>query len=322
MKRLLLTLVMITFYSAIALNNDVYAAVSDDEVKKHVEGMGLSYEKFQEYLAFHELTIEEFETLEELDAFIGTPITESNLNELLATQDLSKEELQSLLSGFGESLDQYLFIEDLEADVKFYVEHGEVLHEAQRLLADVGLSEAEVDRLFHHILSIDKSLLEKDIDRITQELEPFYSYEGTTELTAEMNEDLMSLYNDMLTAFQLTPSYYLDSDGEKSVITVSELLEKESLNGDKLLVELTNAQGSMVLDFEVTEKMLADDFLLVRGEQLMNVAGLASELNVSMGGNKLPNTASPFGRNMLIAALITLFGLGLLFKSRHNHVRE
>jgi processed acidic surface protein len=308
MKRLLLTFVMITIHLSLNIDNGVFAAVSHDEVKKHVEDLGLSYEKFQDYLAFHELTLDEFETLEELDTFIGTPITEANLNELLATQDLSKEELQSLLSGFGESLDQYLFIEDLEVDVIFYLEHAEVIQEAQRLLADVGLSEDEVDRLFHHILSIDKSILENDIDRITQGLEPFYSYEGTTELTADMHESLMDLYNDMLTAFQLTPSYYVLNAGEKSVISMNDLFGEGSLKGDKLLVELTNAQGSLVLDFEVTEKMLVDDFLLVRGEQLMNVAGLASELSVSMAGDQLPNTASPFWRNLVIAVLIILFG--------------
>ena len=307
---------MIAMHLSLTIDNDVFAAVSHDEAKKHVEDLGFSYEKFQDYLAFHELTLEEFESLEELDTFIGTPITEANLNELLATQDLSREELQSLLSGFGESLDQYLFIEDLEVDVKFYLDHAEVIQEAQRLLADVGLSEDEVDRLFHHILSIDKSLLEKDIDRITQGLEPFYSYERKSEVTSEMNENLMDLYNEMLTAFQLTPSYFIFNDGEKSAISVSDLIGEDSLKGDKLLVELTNAQGSMVLDFEVTEKMLVDDFLLVRGEQLMNVAGLASELSVSMAGDQLPNTASPFGRNMVIAVLIILFGFGFLQKLR------
>ncbi|MFC6604971.1 processed acidic surface protein [Ectobacillus funiculus] len=92
------------------------------------------------------MNLDDFETTEDLQAMLGTPITDENLNDLLKDYSLTREQLNSLLAEFGESLDDYKFIEDLDNAVDFYVNHDEELEESEALLSQIGLTEEEVDR--------------------------------------------------------------------------------------------------------------------------------------------------------------------------------
>lgn len=284
------------------------AAPQQNEVDQLLTEMNWSMEELEDYLAFYELTLDDFETAEELSWMLGTPITEDNLTELLQTHGMTKEELQTLLGEFGESLDDYHFIEDLEISLDFYLNNEDIMFEAEDFLAQVGLTEDEVDTLFTHLLSIDETVLETEMENIFSRLEPYLAVEDPTQITTEQQEELYGIWEELLTAYHLKANFYL-VDGTKTAISYQELTNLEALNGKGVLIELLDLQGSMLLDMQLSNEMLASDFLFEAGEEIVHVGEIAGELTNELHNAKLPNTASPYGFNIIIGIFVFLAGL-------------
>ncbi|WP_169891079.1 processed acidic surface protein [Litchfieldia alkalitelluris] len=316
MKRfLVLCLILSLQYVSVA--NEVHAALSNEEVKQYIEGIGLTHEELTDYLAYHNSSLDEFETVEELESYLGTPIDANNFGQLLTVHDLTEKELHTLLAGFGESIDDYLFIEDLEVDVNFYLKHAETLHEAERLLSDIGLSEDEADRLFEHLISVNKNnTIENELSTININLEQYFSYDTATSLSDGQKNDLSALFENMLSTLRLNPSYYIVMDKTKKDISLQELLTMNVSEDMVVVVELMDEEDQVIMDMHLTEDRLNSDYLLDRGEQFLNIASSANELNVAMTGADLPNTASPYGNNIVIGLVILLIGCLLLLKGK------
>jgi len=315
--RRLSTLFLIFTLHLIVYTNGVDAAINQEEVTRYLTDIGLTPSELEDYLSFYEISIDEFESVEELDKFLGTPINTNNLGSLLATHNLTMEELKTLLANFGESIEDYLFIEDLETSVHFYLKHAEVFQEAKHMLADIGLTDEELDRLFKHVLSLNETTLKDQLHEINSKLEPYFLYDTAADFTSEQKTGLLSLYEEMMNALQFSPQYFLiDNNEVKREISFRDLLETDTLGDSILVVELVNSLGNSVLDIELTEGLLQSDVILDRGEQLLNIAGVADELSVGIYGDVLPNTATPYGKNMLISLLIILAGVSLLKLTR------
>lgn len=291
------------------------AAPPESEVNQLLNELGWTRQELEDYLSFYEMKLDDFETTEDLQAMLGTPITEENLNALLKDYSLTREQLNSLLAEFGESLDDYKFIEDLDGAVDFYVNHDEELAESEAFLSQIGLTEEEVDRFFNYLISLDETALETEMENIEKNLAPFMEMEDLTQLTPEQEQALVDIWEDMLNAFHLRANFYLvGKNGTKTATLFQDLMKLETLNGKQLLVELSDLQGNLLLDMQLSEEMLSSDFLLDSGSELADVGDLAGELTDQLHDGKLPNTASPYGRNMLVGFILIL--LGSLFYAR------
>ncbi|MFC4323420.1 processed acidic surface protein [Litchfieldia salsa] len=298
------------FFVNLSTSYSVFAAVSDEEVSEYIERIGITQEELTNYLSFYHLSIEEFESVSDLDSFLGTPINTENLNHLLTAIDLSEEELHTLLAGFGESIDDYLFIEDLEVDVNFYLKHAEMIHEAERLLSDIGMTSEEADELFGHIISLNKNgSLEDELETISINLEQYYAYDTNATLSDEQKNELITHFENLLSALHLSSSYYVMNNGTQQPTTLENLLTDEAIEEEQIVVvQLNNDQNETIMDLQLKKDELSSDFLILRGEQFLTMATLANELNGTMMTAELPNTASPFWNNMMIG--LTLFLLG------------
>ncbi|MFP3126746.1 processed acidic surface protein [Ectobacillus funiculus] len=294
------------------------AAPPESEVNQILNELGWTRQELEDYLSFYEMNLDDFETTEDLQAMLGTPITDENLNDLLKDYSLTREQLNSLLAGFGESLDDYKFIEDLDNAVDFYVNHDEELEESEALLSQIGLTEEEVDRFFNYLISLDETTLETEMENIEKNLAPFMEMEDLTQLTPEQEQALADIWKDMLNAFHLKATFYLASkNGTKTAVSFQDLMKLETLNGKQLLVELSDLQGNLLLDMQLSEEMLSSDFLLDSGSELADVGDLAGELTDQLHAGKLPNTASPYGRNIMVGFILIL--LGSLFYVRFKN---
>lgn len=291
------------------------AAPPESEVNQVLNELGWTRQELEDYLAFYEMKLDDFETTEDLQAMLGTPITDENLNDLLKDYSLTREQLNSLLAEFGESLDDYKFIEDLDGAVDFYVNHDEEMAESEAFLSQIGLTEEEIDRFFNYLISLDETALETEMENIEKNLAPFMEMEDLTQLTPEQEQALVDIWEDMLNAFHLRANFYLVGKNEtKTAVSFQDLMKLETLNGKQLLVELSDLQGNLLLDMQLSEEMLSSDFLLDSGSELADVGDLAGELTDQLHDGKLPNTASPYGRNMLVGFILIL--LGSLFYAR------
>ncbi|UTW70992.1 processed acidic surface protein [Anaerobacillus sp. HL2] len=55
----------------------------------------------------------------------------------------------------------------------FYLNHEEDMLGIEEFLANIGLTEDEVDRLFTHLLSLDETVMEQEMSKIMSKLEPY-----------------------------------------------------------------------------------------------------------------------------------------------------
>ncbi|THE10024.1 processed acidic surface protein [Bacillus timonensis] len=315
MKKFILVGVLFLFQLAY-LSVDVFAEVTTEDLKKYTTQTGLTEDDLENYLAVYDLSLKDFENVNELVSYLGEPVNNETIQTLLTKHNLNEDELHHILGGFGESVEDYLFIKDLDTTVDFYLNHAEVLVEAERMLSEVGLTEDEIDGLFLHFLSLNDINLEEKMRSISSNLEQYFSYNNSEELSSEQQKELLVMYDNMIEVFELQPRYYLLKDGVREAITYNKLLEMNSLDGAELLVELYRANDEYLLDLKVSEEMLATDFIIERGEKLLTVATLATEMSIKVQGNKLPITASPFSNLLLIGTLFIFLGIGAVLVTR------
>jgi processed acidic surface protein len=315
MKKLLLIGVIFLFQFSF-LSNGVFAEVTPEELKNYTSETGFTESDLEDYLEVYDLSVKDFETVDELVSYLGEPVNKETIQTLLSKHNINEDELQHILGGFGESIHDYLFIKDLETTVDFYLNHAEVIVEAERMLSEIGLTEEEIDGLFLHFLSLNDMNFEENMKSLSSNLEQYFSYNSSEGLSVEQQKELLVMYDKMIETFELQPRYFLLKDGVKEAVAYNKLLEKSSLDGADLLVELYRTNDEYLLDLKVSEDMLASDFILVRGEKLLTVATLATEMSVKVQGNKLPTTASPYSNLLLIGALLIVMGIGSVVMTR------
>lgn len=302
--------------------SSILAAPPQEEVNQLLSEIGWTQEDLQSYLDYYEMTLDDFSTTEELDFFLGTPITDENLEELLVGYNMTREELDTLLAGFGETVDDYWFIEDLDTSIDFYVNHDDYMKESEEFLSLVGLTENEVDNFFNHLMALDQTALEAQMETVAARLEPYLALDPETELTDEQIAELTAVWNEILTLLKINPKYFLvDTAGGKRAVTFGELAAMETLNGESLVLELYSNTGDLILDMQFSEDMVTSDFLFESAGELTDVGDLAGELT-KLKHEKLPNTASPYGLNIGFGFILFVLGFFIFIKTRKRTIEK
>jgi processed acidic surface protein len=312
---------ILSFLFIFIVQQTAFAALPQDQVDQILSELGWTNHDLTEYLDYYELSIDDFETIEDLKSMLGTPITDENLADLLIQHEITRSELDILLAEFDESVEDYLFIEDLDIALIFYLGHDEEMAELEEFMALIGLTDAEVDSLFTHFMELDETLLEQQMEDIITRLNPFLMLENTTELTVVQQDELVAVLKDMMTILQLEPRFFLvDKNGVETAASFKELMGMEELYGNELLIQFYSTDGELLLDMQLSEEMLSSEFLIQSGIEFAQVGDLAGELT-SLFHNRLPDTASSLWVNMIVGLVIVGFGLiGYLYSKRLQQV--
>ena len=250
-----------------------------------------------------------------------TPVTDENLNELLKEYELTLDELKQLLANNDDSLDNYKYIEDLDAAVYHYL-YSEDLPEG---LPEIGLTDEEMERLLKHILSIDLEdpALEQRMLAIEERLKSLPDFDSASDLTQAQIKEIASIFTEVLDILQLKASYYLVKDSEKKAITLNELLVLETTNGADLLIELYNTQGEFLADLVITAENFGSDLIdeeIVKVTQPITqpVKNPPKKVERTIKGGKMPNTAGNYAEGILAGLLLIGAGTGLLIRRKRN----
>lgn len=390
MKRLSIIIafiLLLSLFPAVSL-----AAPSEDEVAEFVKETNWSEEGLIDHLEyFWDMNIEDFDTLEEMIEYLGEPITEENLQQLLAEYDLeteeelvallaengemettddvrdvfryidalhstvsfltytgteineetlkqllndyglTKEELISLLEENDDSLENYEYIEDLDIMVSIYFGGDELPGEDEmnQILADIDLTDEELEALFAHFMTLDfenPDLLEKMMD-LESRLMAFGEFDSAGDLTEAEIAELISIMQEMMNLFQLDAEFYLVKDGEKTHLTTAEMVALEETKGHDLLIELYNTQGQFLADMIITVEMFSSELIedtvtdLNQAETVIKKQGPAKVKPVSkhpktVKGGKLPNTAGNYIEGVLAGIGLTLLGMAILHRRK------
>ena len=123
--------------------------------------------------------------------------------------------------------------------------------------------------------------------------------------------------------FQLKAKYYLVKDGEKTTLSLNELLVLEKTNGADLLVELYSTSGNLLADIIITAEMFGSELIIEDVQEIAKpitnpVKNPPKKVNRTIKGGKLPNTAGNYAGGILAGLLLIGIGSGLIIKRKRN----
>ncbi|MEK3854782.1 processed acidic surface protein [Cytobacillus sp. FSL H8-0458] len=284
MKRLIIviaSLLMLNLFPAVSL-----AAPSDDEVNEFLKETNWSEIELNDHLEyFWDMNIEDFETIEEMIEYLGEPITEENLQQLLADYGFeNEEELTALLVENGEMeptddvRDVFRYFDALDSTVSFLTYTGTEINDEtlQQLLNDYGLTKEEL-----------LSLLEENDDSLEnydyiEDLDIMVSiYLGGDELPGE--DEMTQILGDIdLTDEELEAlfGHFMTLDFENP-----ELLDK-MMNLESRLM----AFGEFDSADDLTETEIAE--LISIMQEMMNLFQLDAEFYLVKNGDKIHLTTA------------------------------
>ncbi|MFB6467746.1 processed acidic surface protein [Cytobacillus sp. Hz8] len=304
---LIISSLLFSFFST-----HVLAAITEQEANEVLAEKGWDQEKFQQFLHYYELTLNDFDSKEDLSTMIGTPITEESLNRLLADYGLARKDLDELLGEFGMTIEDHWSIEELDASIEFYINNQENIDELEDFIEAIGVTEEESNKLFKHFEDLDQTELEEKMEKISARLDSLLMLDPEAELTDAQLNEVVSIWKDVMNIINIYPKFYLVDGNTKKAVNFRTLASMNEFPSDALLIALYNENNEMLLDMQVSKEMLSNDFVINAADKLTGIGELAGQLT-ELRHETLPDTASPYGLNILIGIILILMGIGFVY---------
>ncbi|WP_425323608.1 processed acidic surface protein [Geobacillus subterraneus] len=279
------------------------AAINRAELEQYAESVGWTVSNLLTYLDRYGLTVADFRSMEELQRWLGTPLTDERLHAVLRRHGLTVEELDALLGQFGETAQDYTFVEDLDRAIRFYSKHNAAMQQMNDLLGVLGMTEKEVRELTRHIASLGDPQLPRQLAALSGRLRSFEETEGPW--TNEARRELRAIWDEALALLQLEAKLYVD--GRETGWSEA----AAAAAAEPIVVKLYNRQGEEIADIAVTREMLTSGYIVRAGEKGIDAGLLALEMKGMMYGEKLPDTASPYAAHALAGLLLASAGFFL-----------
>ena len=280
MKRLLILVGFLVFSLVIALPLKGSAAPSEEEVNTYLKEIGWTKEDLTNYLSFYEVKLADFEDIAHLREELGTPINEENLHDMLERYELTKEELEILLSKVGEKVQDYTFLEDLELAVDFYLTHEEEIARAENFFVSMGFKEKEAHKIFEHILSLPKEILAEELERL----------EGMLQEEPTSVQQIFTLWTDFMDAFQVDADLHVN-DSDQTKVSQQELMQPGWLEGKEVHLDLYSNDGTHLASTVMDEKAVSPSYVKETGQELVHLGRVGVKMSDKLYENRMPETA-------------------------------
>jgi processed acidic surface protein len=285
-------------------------------------------------LAYWEAELADYASVEELADFMGDVIQAdySNLEDLLDFNEISLEDLEALLVENGETLDDYVFLDDLDDAVFFFLnpdfDPGEIDEDfvdglVTSLQEELGLTDVEIEKLINYLMNLDEELSSEEniakFEDLAARMEAIGYFETLDELTAEQAQELLSISDELLALLQLDVDYILVKGDTQTEVTILDLLAMDELVNANLKMNISDLEGNLLADLIVTGEMVDSDIITDIGEDVEQATDTVKEntppAKTEQGG-KLPKTAGNSMDYLLIGLLAT--GAGVLVYRRNR----
>jgi len=299
---------------------DVFAAPTGEEVSQLADSLGWTVDDLEDYLSDKELSVEEFDSIKELKDYLGTPITPNNLNELLKTYNMTREELDILLTGFNENVQDYWFIEDLDVAIDFYQNHEEQMQNLEVFLLNAGMTEEETANLYHHFKKLDKQTLAENISAWKEALQGLTAIDQEEQLSASSKETLLSMWKSVSKQLELTPVFYsVDDNGKREQIALDKFLQSPQF--DTVALEVYDNNNALLVDTVISPEKLTSGFAVAAADKVVNLAELSGNLT-TLYESQLPNTASKVPLYLFAGYILVLIGSFILLGKKSKKFYE
>lgn len=311
MKKVLFTFLIIWGLSLQA--SPVAASPSEKEVESLANNLGWTTEDLEDYLSFKGLKISDFENIHVLKKQLGTPITPTNLDKFLVQNSMTQEELDILLAGFHESVEDFWFIEDLEVAVDFYKNHEDKMLQLEKFLENIGFDDKEKQQFYGHLNKLDPAFLAAKVEDWKHQLTALQAMDQENEIEVEENLAFTDFWKDFFTATALKPVIIsIDDNGKRKKLSLNDLNHKQM--DTTVAIELYDDNQLLIGDAVMTSDLVSSVDAVDKVVELTEVTGGLANLYAA----QLPNTASSFPIILCIGYMLLLLGLFATFRKAPN----
>lgn len=270
MKRLLsLSLIFTLIFALVAPNLSFAHSLDQDELNEYLEYIGVSEEWLEDYLSQWEYNLSDFYDIDELEDFLGDPLTEEGYYELLEYYEITEDEFLALLDETGYTMEDFVFYFDLDAFLWEY--YGDDWYEEEFIdltgyFLEFKLGTQDLDRLIEHYFKVrdNNPHLSADLTALKERGFAFRDgeFKSITELTAHEIAELFSIGEKAIELLDLQPQYFVDKAGQdKQPVDLAALAKTGIEKGYKLRVELYNKEGDFLASFYITPEMFNSHFV-------------------------------------------------------------
>lgn len=282
----------------------VEAAVRVADVAPYIREVGWTEMDLHRYLSQYHRTLADFATAEELKQWLGPPVTEAGVERVLQRYQLTKEELEALLGQFGETVQDYTWMNDLDTAVRFYLRSYEHMQRVHDVLSSLEFTEDEAKRLFDHVRALSangKRELKAQAARLA---------DGDSDSGA-----VADIWQQLLRILQLKADMYVVTTGQMKPVSAHELLAQKTLDAD-VWIALSDEEGRRIMDLQLPKRTNVAEAIVEAEKELLMAGQLAYEMKGALYGQKMANTASPYVANMLWGVAFLFIGLFLFRKKK------
>lgn len=307
MKKFLSSLLL--FLGVCMQVSPVFASPSDKEVETLANKLGWTKDDLEEYLTFKGLNVEDFDNIHILEKQLGTPITPTNLEKLLMDNSMTREELDILLAGFHETVEDFWFLEDLEVAIDFYRNHEDKMLQLEEFLENIGFDDTEKQQFYAHLNKQNSTLLATKVAEWKEQLNEFQAMDQESGISDKDSETVNKFWQDFFTTTAMKPVLIsIDDNGKRKELSLQDLI-KQQLD-TTVAIELYDKNDKLIGDAIVAQDMISSVEAVNKMVELTEVTeGLAS-----LYAAQLPNTASPLPVILCIGYMLLLVGMFLTFR--------
>ena len=319
-----------------AAQSSSFAADLDAYLKEisATRGMPVTKEDIEKSLSNYDEEIADFDSMDGEDglkSFLGDVIKAdySNLTDILKENDITLDELKALLKENGEDLNDYVFVDDLDEAVYFYLNPDDgsdsgidedMIKELLPMFQDeFGLTEQEITNLKNHFMKISDKLstpeANTEMENLAQRMEAFSEFDSINELSAKDVQEILSIYDELFSMLELKVDFYLVKGNKETPLSLLDLLKMDNLVNAKLKANIYDLDGNLLADLIITGDMVDSGTVKQIGKNIDTAAKKVEKVAVqkpvvkTVKGGQLPNTAGNYVLNILIGFIIVLAGL-------------
>lgn len=273
--------------------------------------------------------------------FLGDVIKSdlSNLDYFQTEYGLSREDIDSRLSTINKTLNDYVFIDNLEFTILenddgkiSYTYFMSFLEESfPGITKKLGMTEEEYKKTYQYFMSMeDYYYSEETQDKLIDILMRFQTLaetfsESGKDATFDQLTQLQNLYQDLQDVLKIKFSYSVLENGKKVPLTLLDLMNGKDLENATISITLYTEASEFLMDFNLSADMFGEvigdvEKTPVTKPEASNDKTTSVTVKTVTGG-KLPKTASNYTAMVLAGAFLVLLGT-VLFKTNGKEKDE
>lgn len=313
-------------------------------------GFEVTIEAVEASLAIYGMSLDEFETVEDLKNFLGEVINAdlSNLDYFYEVYELDQEALLQLLAENGDDINNYIYMDNLEETI-WPIYEGEFPGMDEDLAIgllpifqeEFDLTDDEIQNIIDHLLSIEDHLsnpetLERLLE-LSDRMMAFEEFDTASELSLEQIAEIASIFEELLSIFKLNAAYSLVKGDAETPVSLLDLMNLDELKGANLKIVLSGVEGKFLADLIIKGEMIDSETIIETGEQIeetveevtkpvekspvekpevQKASPVKKPEKNSVEGARLPDTAMNYMTYALLGLFVALAGIILYRKAR------